>query len=150
MSDRHHGAVAIVVNPERTRFFVQQKDEDYEPHPLGYSLFGGAREGSETPAEAIERELREELGAAAQRLLDAGPRHVLTAAGPFPGSTLTLFEVVLDDRSLDSLGAVEVLEGKRGVVLDRDQLAETPFVWNLGDVIDEYLERRGSRPPASE
>ncbi|MCA9708395.1 MAG: NUDIX domain-containing protein [Myxococcales bacterium] len=147
MAERHHGVVAIVTNPDRTRFFVQQKDEHYRPHPLGYSLFGGAREAEESPAEALTRELREELGAAAQVLLDAGAEHVFTIPRSSPGARLSLFEVVLDGPVLESLAEVPVLEGKRGVVLGREQLAVTPFVWGLDAVVAAYLERREAEPP---
>ncbi|MCA9650095.1 MAG: NUDIX domain-containing protein [Myxococcales bacterium] len=141
MTDRHHGVVAIVTNPERTRFFVQRKDEHYRPHPRGYSLFGGAREAHEEPAQTLARELREELGAAAQGLLDAGPRHVLTIPALTPGTLVSLYEVVVDDRELDALGRATVYEGERGVVLERAELAGTPFVWGLGSLIATYLER---------
>lgn len=144
----HHGVVALVTNPERTRFFIQQKDAGYRPFPRGYSLFGGAVEPGESPAEALARELREELGAAAERLLAAGPTCVLMER-PLPtGFVVSLFEVVLEDAVLASLAAVAVLEGERGVVLGRDELRATPLVWGLHEVVVAYLDGAGA-PPAS-
>ncbi len=140
----HHGVVALVTNPERTRFFIQQKDEGYRPFPLGYSLFGGAVEAGEEPAQALARELREELGAAAQRLIDAGPELVFTTRALAAGFVLSLFEVVLEDRVLESLGEVVVLEGKRGVVLSRQQLRHTPLIWGLEEIVLAYLERHAA------
>lgn len=137
---RHHGVVAIVTNPERTRFFIQQKDAAYRPFPLGYSLFGGAVEAGEEPAEALARELREELGAAAEPLLAAGPTRVFTARPLATGFVVSLFEIVLDARALESLAETPVLEGERGVVLDRDHLRGMPLVWGLGEVVAAYLE----------
>jgi 8-oxo-dGTP pyrophosphatase MutT (NUDIX family) len=145
MPPRHHGVVAIVTNPTRTRFFVQQKDEQYRPFPLGYSLFGGAVEAAETPEQALARELREELGDAAPVLLDAGPRHVSTTRGPSAGLELSLFEIVVDARVLEPLADVPVLEGKRGVVLDREQLRDTPLIWDLDPIVAAYLQRHGAR-----
>lgn len=138
---RHHGVVALVTNAARTRFFLQQKDEHYRPFPLGYSLFGGAVEDGEELVEALARELREELGAAAQGLVEAGPVPVLTRRAMSEGFVLSLFEVVLDEHVLESLGEVAVLEGKRGVVLSRAALRSTPLIWGLEEVVLAYLER---------
>lgn len=140
MSDRkHHGVVAIVTNASRTRFFIQQKDAGYRPFPRGYSLFGGAVESGEALDAALARELREELGATAGALLHAGPRWVLTRELR-EGFVLSLYEIVLDDGALEELGAVEVLEGERGVLLDREQLRRTPLVWGLQAIVAEYLD----------
>lgn len=140
--DRHHGVVALVTNPARTRFFIQQKDEGYRPFPLGYSLFGGAIEPGESPEEALARELREELGAAAERLLAAEVTCVFTARPLAAGFVVSLFEIVLEGDMLESLAEVPVLEGKRGVVLDREALGTTPLIWGLHAVVAAYLEQR--------
>lgn len=138
-----------MTNAARTRFFVQQKDEHYEPAPLGYSLFGGALEPGERPEQSLARELREELGPAAQRLLDAGPRHVFTTTDRQEGFAVSLFEIVLDEAALESLAEVSVLEGKRGVVLDRKALPDTPFVWRLDQVVSAYLARHAAAAAGS-
>jgi 8-oxo-dGTP pyrophosphatase MutT (NUDIX family) len=140
-SDPHHGVVALPTNPARTRFFIQQKDEAYRPFPLGYSLFGGAIEAGEEPAAALARELREELGEAAKRLLDAGPTCIFAARPLAAGFVVSLFEIVLGEPVLESLAEVPVLEGRRGVVLSRDRLRTTPLVWGLGELVAAYLER---------
>lgn len=138
----HHGVVAIVTNPQRMRFFIQQKDEGYLPFPLGYSLFGGAVEAGESIDEALARELREELGAEAERLLAAEITLVFTERPLAAGFELSLFEIVVDGRGLESLAEVPVLEGRRGVVLDRQALQATPLIWGLGAVVDAYLDAR--------
>jgi 8-oxo-dGTP pyrophosphatase MutT (NUDIX family) len=142
---RHHGVVAIVTDPERTRFFIQQKDEAYRPFPRGYSLFGGAVEAGEEPERALARELREELGAAAEPLLAAGPTCIFTARPLTTGFVVSLFEIVLDGPALESLAEVRVLEGERGVVLDRERLRSTPLVWGLGELVAAYLDRPAAR-----
>lgn len=139
---RHHGVVAVVTNPARTRFFIQQKDEGYRPFPLGYSLFGGAVEAGESLVEALARELREELGAEAERLLAAEPRCVLTKRPLAAGFVVSLFEVVVDGHVLESLAVVPVLEGRRGVVVSREELTTMPLIWGLGAVVDAYLDAR--------
>jgi 8-oxo-dGTP pyrophosphatase MutT (NUDIX family) len=136
-----HGVVAIVTNPARTRFFIQQKDEHYRPRPLGYSLFGGAALDGEAPEASIARELREELGAAAELLLAAGPSCVFLRRALASGFVISLFEVVLDTAELESLASVPVFEGKRGVVLDRAALRATPLIAGLGELLEAYLQR---------
>lgn len=139
LPDDHHGVVLLPTNPKRTRFFVQQKDESYEPSPLGYSLFGGAVEPGEDLDTALARELREELGAAGELLLAEGPAQVFTARPLTTGVILSLFEVVLDEEVLESLAEVPVLEGRRGVVLSREELRTTPLIWSLDEVVVAYL-----------
>jgi 8-oxo-dGTP diphosphatase len=54
-------AAAIIVTPDQ-HFLLQHRDE--KPgiwHPGSWSLFGGAIEGNETPAQALMRELAEEI-----------------------------------------------------------------------------------------
>ena len=141
MTSAHRGVGVIVRNRAATQFYVQQKDADYRPHPRGYSLFGGAVEPGETALEALARELDEELGAAARLLLAAQPAVVHeTRVGP-SGYWFSLFEVVLDDASLDTLAGSPVFEGERGALVTREQLRTLPFVWGLEAVLLAYLDR---------
>lgn len=133
----HRGVGLVVTNPARSHFFLQQKDEAYEPYPLGYSFFGGAIEPDEDLTTALHRELREELGQLAKSFIDAGPNHVLTMDLP-AGFSFSLFEAVLPG-SLALLHGVEVLEGKRGVVVARTRVDQTPFIWGLEEVMRRYL-----------
>ena len=141
MSNPHRSVGVIARNHAATRFYVQQKDAAYRPHPRGYSLFGGAIEPGEAPLEALARELDEELGGAAQLLLAAGPLLVSeTRVGPSEFQ-FALFEVVLDDARLDTLAHTPVYEGERGAVVTREQLLALPFIWGLGAVVRAYLDR---------
>jgi len=136
--EEHHGVGVIVRNHAATRFYVQQKDADYRPHPRGYSLFGGAVDPGEAPGEALARELLEELGEApSAALLAAGP--TLVADHGQLGFRFSLFEVVVDDALLDRLATTAVLEGERGAVVDGAELTSLPFVWGLEAVVRDYL-----------
>lgn len=137
----HHGVVAVVTNTARTRFLVQRKDAGYRPRPRGLSLFGGAVEAGEAPEAALARELREELGPAAEALVAAGPRLVLAQQPLGAAGVVSLFEVCLHAEALEALATVPVLEGECAEVLDRQQLRTTPLVWGLSAVVAAYLDR---------
>jgi 8-oxo-dGTP diphosphatase len=55
------GAMAVVVSPEGI-VLHHRDDKPWIPHPGCWSLFGGAAEPGEEPAETVVRELSEELG----------------------------------------------------------------------------------------
>jgi 8-oxo-dGTP pyrophosphatase MutT (NUDIX family) len=146
MSTTHHAVGLIVCNHSRTRYYVQQKDASYPSYPLGYSLFGGAREPGESTLEALARELAEELGDAAPALLAAGPILIQTTnVGPSE-FRYSLYEVVIDDAALDQLARAPVFEGERGAVVSEAELRELPFIWDLGGVIVAYLNRQTPTP----
>ena len=136
-----HRAVGVIARDRAgTRFYLQQKDATYPIYPLAYSLFGGAREPGESAAEALARELGEELGDAAERLLAAGP----TLVGEFRvgprGFEFALFEVIVEDALLDQLAVTPVFEGERGAVVSREELRTLPFIWGLEVVVLGYVE----------
>lgn len=142
MAEReHHGVVAIVTDPARTHFLVQQKDEHYAPFPDGYSLFGGAVEVDENDDNALIRELQEELGEIAARLLTRPPRRVLSMRPP-PGTfQLTAYELIVPLDQLRTLHNCAVQEGRRGVVMSRSDLTQTELVWGLSAVVAAYLRQ---------
>jgi 8-oxo-dGTP pyrophosphatase MutT (NUDIX family) len=141
MARPHHGVGIIVRNRAGTRFYLQQKDATYRRFPLAYSFFGGAIEPGETPAQALARELDEELAEAAAPLLAAGPALVDEyRVGPLQHQ-LWLFELIVDDAMLDTLAVTPVLEGERGAVIERERLLDLKFVWGLELVVANYLER---------
>lgn len=128
-SNHHHGVGALVTNASRSRFFVQQEDASHPRFPRGYGVFGRAREGGESPARALARELEEELGTA-----------VATEVEP-AGFRDSLVEIVVADQHLASLATVSVLEGERGVVVERATLTDLAFIWGLEQVLRRDLAR---------
>jgi 8-oxo-dGTP diphosphatase len=55
------GAMALVVSPDGIVLHLRD-DKSWIPHPGCWSLFGGAVEEGEEPAQTVVRELREEIG----------------------------------------------------------------------------------------
>jgi 8-oxo-dGTP pyrophosphatase MutT (NUDIX family) len=138
----HHGVGVLLTNHARSRFCVQQKDNDYVPHPRGFSLFGGARDPGEEPAEALARELHEELGAAsAELVIAAGLRPMITTTVEPFGFVYSLFEVAIEDALLDRIAAAPVLEGERALVVEREALLGLAWIWGLEVVLAAYLEQ---------
>lgn len=60
----HQGVVVVLHTADKSKFLVQRKDSGYPIPSLARTvcLFGGAVEASETPYDAILREVREEIG----------------------------------------------------------------------------------------
>jgi 8-oxo-dGTP pyrophosphatase MutT (NUDIX family) len=108
------GVVIFITNPFRTRFLIQRKDGGY-PHANQHRtvcLFGGHVEPSETPLEAILRELEEEVNY--QPILDLAraqlPFNKLLINMALPSQNnpdtwfvLKGFELVVSDKVLDDL-----------------------------------------------
>jgi ADP-ribose pyrophosphatase YjhB (NUDIX family) len=57
-----HGSVAILISNENNELYLQKRDLRAPKNPGKVSLFGGAIEEGESPYEAAQRELQEELG----------------------------------------------------------------------------------------
>lgn len=108
------GVVVFITNPARTRFLIQRKDSGY-PHVNQHRtvcLFGGHLESSESPLEAILRELEEEVNY--QPILDLAraqlPYNKLLLNMTLPSQNnpntwflLKGFELVVADKILDDL-----------------------------------------------
>lgn len=53
---------AIILTNERGEILLQKKDASYKRWPGRWSLIGGGLEYDENPAEALKREVKEEIG----------------------------------------------------------------------------------------
>jgi len=152
---KHRGIGGLITNPDRTLFYLQQKDELYRHHPLGWSFFGGEQDGDETAKEALLREFKEELHADARDLLeDQMRRRRITAVfeGVVSGTSkatqissefeFTLFEIVVADPTLLALTKLPSYEGRGGLLVGRDVVSKLDWIWGLEDVFKNYLETR--------
>ena len=115
------GAMALVVSPDGLVLHLRD-DKPWIPHPGCWSLFGGAVEEHEEPAQTIVRELQEELG------LDSAEYRplwrVVDTGGD--GRMLTVFEA----RTARRPGEMTLTEGQALRAFDRAsalQLRLAPF-----------------------
>ena len=60
MTERN--VAAIIFTNERGEVLLQKKDLGFKRWPGRWSFFGGGLEGNEDPAEALKREIKEEIG----------------------------------------------------------------------------------------
>ena len=142
----HHGAGVLITNTERRLFLLQQKNEGYRPHPYGFSFFGGAVEGEEMPDEAAFREVCEELGADAGKLVCSEGNEGATEifAGLIHTKTpfwLTIFEIALKSEDFEAIAKMEVQEGRTSVVVDRELLKNLKMIWGIEIALKDYLSR---------
>jgi 8-oxo-dGTP pyrophosphatase MutT (NUDIX family) len=145
MVERFHRAVGIIItNPDRTKFYIQQKDETYYiiRYRLHYTFFGGAIEDGESEEEALKRELNEELD---ESVIDLMYKK-LKKLGSFSFTNIlkkeclyTLFESIISDEDLDFISNKKVFEGKRGVLISRDKIRNIDFFSELKNILEKYL-----------
>ncbi|MEU6404726.1 NUDIX domain-containing protein [Streptomyces sp. NPDC046985] len=133
------GAMALVISPDGLVLHLRD-DKSWIPHPGRWSLFGGALEPGEQPAETVVRELREELG-----LDDAVCRplwRVVDVGGD--GRLLTVFEARTRVRPAD----MNLTEGQALRAFDRDTALTLRLAPFCRRVLERYdPERRtGARP----
>ncbi len=140
----HQGVGLLIANEDYTRFFIQQKDETYpfEEWRGCCSYWGGAIEPTDADEwAAVWRELEEELPQTLpilkkKGLLIKGKYKVATFDSSFD---LTVFEVLLTEKQLDSVAKTKVLEG-RGLLLSRAEALAQKWIWKT-DFIFQNLNQ---------
>ena len=143
-SQKHHGVCVIITNQDKSLFYIQQKDEKYPVHKyrFGYSLFGVAVNPSEDELKALKRELFEELGRKNAGLIISNIKKVNDyhdKAGE--GSKLSLYEAQLPSNVLEQIVKEPVLEGRKGMLVTKNEITIFPFIYKLKDVDLDYLEK---------
>ncbi len=139
MARTNHGVGAIITNPERSLFFVQQKDETYYPAEYvgHFSFFGGSAEEGETAYDALVRELREELPAGSLIVPRTRPIREFSIDTKI-SYEFSLFAAVMHESMLHKLAETPVNEG-RGMLVSRERLLHSPFVYGLEEVARNYV-----------
>lgn len=144
----HHGICGLITNTARDLFYLQQKDELYKHHPLGWSFFGGKQEEGETSEEALLREFSEELHPDASLLANWAAKQVVFSgkvAGVAQATkisvsyNLTLFEVVLSEKSLLAICKLPTNEGRGGLLVGRQVASRLDWIMGLETVFQDYL-----------
>lgn len=125
----------MIVSPTRDRFVVQRKDSGYEP-PRCVTFFGGAIEGGEDEREAIERELREELGRWTAEVIFGQGLVSFGSVGDF-----SVFECLAQDATIDWISRQPVYEGESAEICLRVDLRDLPWIESVRAVVEAYLVR---------
>lgn len=142
----HYGTGVIITDPMRQLFYFQQKCEHYPiPEYRGkYCLFGGGIEKGEAACEALVRELHEELDVtpASHVMFSMRPLKRFDITARDQTYTFTLFESVLSTHLLRLIAdsrRYPVSEGA-GVLAERDDFSQKPFIWGLEKAVSYYLD----------
>ena len=144
MKPMHKGVGLLISNRTRTRFFIQQKDEQY-PYPVWRgccSYWGGAiEEDDANELAAVDRELEEEIPESLTILSKLEKINIGRFKVPTDNSTfwLTVFEVLVTDKQLDEIPKIKVLEG-RGVLFSREEALQQTWIWNTDFIFHDHLQ----------
>ena len=138
----------IITNPERTRFYLQKKDDT---HPVlefrnKYAFFGGLVEKEEEKEHALKRELEEEMEEEAASIIAANINFLFEIVitrqqGPKKGTKINyiIFESVLPNNVLTDISKKPIKEGKSGEIIDLENLPKFPLIYSLSQVLKRYL-----------
>lgn len=135
----HKGVGLIIGNASKELFFVQKKDKDYPVTKWvdGFSFWGGAvEENDPSPYEALIRELKEELTIDLDYPKIQFVQEFLVKSDRI--YTFYLFELLVDDKVLQTLNQQTVKEGHADLVTRADLLTQN-WIWGLEQVIAAYL-----------
>lgn len=135
----------IITNPEKTLFLLQQKDETYfiKEYRLRYCFFGGSIKKREKEIDALKREINEELD---KRFVDSIIKTLKRKSDSYftniENNTyrFTLYESVISNDKIKELAKLSPKEGKRGVLLNRQELKNILIFTDLQETRDFYLK----------
>ena len=130
-------SVAIILN-KNNEVLLQKKDMGYSWFPGGWCLFGGGKEGGETPEETIRRELMEELPSVSLKDLRFFKRDNYQDKLPSRtrGGTRHCYVVPYSG----TMAGLSVHEGAGLAFFSRDELKSIPLVDHDRQIILEFYQ----------
>ena len=148
MSSIHHGVAVVITNNQKNLFYIQQKDETYwiKRDKLKYCFFGGAVNSQEKEADALKRELLEELEKSAANLIIKNSNKIFnsffkTTHSEFKKDVkFALFESILPEDELKKISQFPIKEGKCGKLIKKTELKIKDFMKDLKTPIKEYFK----------
>jgi len=143
MEDVVNVAQVIITNKDRSLFYMQQKDETYNPqeYRLHYTFFGGHMEQDESDKLALKRELSEELEKSVAELIFKRSKKIKdipikTKSGP---KNFHIFEAVVSKEELDEISSKKIREGKKGSIIKFSEVEEALIISPVKEVLIKYL-----------
>lgn len=135
----------IITNPDKTLFFLQQKDETYfiKEYRLRHCFFGGGVKKGEKELDALKREINEELDKSfVDLIIKSLKRKSDSYFTNIENNTyrFTLYESVISDDELKRLSKLSPKEGKTGVLLNKEELKNILLFTDLQETRDLYIK----------
>ncbi|MDP2925488.1 MAG: NUDIX domain-containing protein [Nanoarchaeota archaeon] len=136
-------AVAVLItNAKKDKFFFQIKDETYPriKYRNKPATFGGKIEKEESPDNAINRELSEELGIEAYEIIKNKIKYLRDYKYIKDDIYIHiyLYEAVLEDKELMKLSKLPVNEGS-SKLFDKKDIVFDDFVLGVGIILNNYI-----------
>jgi 8-oxo-dGTP pyrophosphatase MutT (NUDIX family) len=140
-------AGVCITTPNHTLFYLQEKDDG---HPIPafrckYTFFGGKAEHGENSYEAARRELKEELSpdAAAKiipclTLLFTFKLQRIYLLPKKEYCSVHLYEAILSESDLTAIAQLPIYEGKRGVLISRNDFSASLFPEHMHSLVKKY------------
>lgn len=142
--DIREGVLVFITNEKRDVFYIQQKDETYwiKEYRLKYSLFGGGVEKGENSDVALKRELFEELEPEVAELIFQRSKKIFeTEFIDILGEECRhfLYESIMTDKELNFILSSSIREGKKGILIKKQELNEPDFFREVWKLLQQYL-----------
>ena len=125
----------ILLFDRHGRLLIYLRDDKPEiPFPNRWDLFGGHVEAGETPEQALQREVKEELNVelAAWRFFR---RYECLTGDAYPNVKF-IFHARLDPAPPE----LKLCEGQRLAAIARDQRTEFPFANILASILEDFID----------
>jgi 8-oxo-dGTP pyrophosphatase MutT (NUDIX family) len=145
--EKYRGVGVIITNLKRNLFYFQQKDEDYwiPSYRLKYCFFGGGLEKNEKEDHALKRELLEELEITAAEVIYKNSTKVFSAEFKDifgKDCDYSLYESVLQNKTLKNISLLHIKEGKKGILVSREEILGLSFFKDITKILGKYLSLR--------